>query len=292
MTASASSSTTLCLIGVGLIGGSFALDLKHQRLIDRVIGIDTDRANLERALERGVIDHAEHRIAADVIADADFIVIATPVGTLADICQQLAPFVAPHSIICDVGSTKQSALAAFERHLPHHLPRCIASHPIAGSDRHGAAAAQFALFRGKKWVVCPHATQDANALATLTQLWQAIGAHVVHMNAAEHDRVFAAVSHLPHLLAFAYMRQVAQSPDQEQWLHFAASGFRDFTRIAASPPGVWSDIALANRDALIELLQQQQQQLTQLQQYLADADAARLTDFFRIASDSRRHWQG
>lgn len=284
--------TTLCLIGVGLIGGSFALDLKHHHLIKHVIGIDTDTDNLERALERGVIDQAHSHIDADAIAAADIIVIATPVGILADICQQIAPFVAPHSIICDVGSTKQSALAAFEQHLSQHLPRCIASHPIAGSDRHGAAAAQFALFRGKKWVVCPHKTQDADALATLTRFWQNIGANVMHMNAAEHDHVFAAVSHLPHLLAFAYMRQIAQSPDKEQWLNFAASGFRDFTRIAASPPTVWGDITLANREALLELLKQQQQQLALLHHHLANADTKELTEFFHLAAETRRNWQG
>lgn len=282
---------TLCLIGVGLIGGSLALDLKHQRLIGHVIGIDPDRANLERALERGVIDQAAPTIHPDLIAQADLIVIATPVGILPDICRQLAPHIQAPTLICDVGSTKQSALAAFHTHLPHHLPHCLASHPIAGSDRHGAAAAQFALFRGKKWIICPHATQNPQALTTLNHLLTHIGAQVIHMDAAEHDRIYAAVSHLPHLLAFAYMHQIAQSPDKDQWLHFAASGFRDFTRIAASPPSVWADIAMANRHDLLQLLQQQQQHLAQLQQHLQTADRDQLTQFFHTAATARRNWQ-
>ena len=193
----------ITLIGVGLIGGSFVLDLKRQGLVEKVVGIDLDADNLARALERKVIDEAFEEINAQSVGGADWVLIATPVATLPHICRQLAPLLSAHTIVSDVGSTKQSALAAFAEHLGAHLPRCVAAHPIAGSDRHGALAAQFGLYQDKKLIICPHAQQDAGALETVETLWQAVGAHTYRMSAATHDAIFAAVSHMPHMLAYA-----------------------------------------------------------------------------------------
>ena len=281
----------IVLIGVGLIGGSFVLDLQRQGLVREVVGVDVDADNLARALERGVIHQARTDVDARLLAGTDLVLLATPVSTLPALCAQLAPLLPAHTLVSDVGSTKQSALAAFKQHLPQQWPRCVAAHPIAGSDRHGALAAQFGLFKDRKLVLCPHPEQDTAALAQVEALWQAVGAQTHCMSAAEHDAVFAAVSHLPHLLAYAYMHQIATADTREQWLTFAGSGFRDFTRIAASSPALWADIALANQDDLLRLLHTQQQQLTLLQQLLQQGNKSELMRYFQEASQAREHWQ-
>ena len=281
----------ITLIGVGLIGGSFVLDLKRQGLVEKVVGIDLDADNLARALERKVIDEAFEEINAQSVGGADWVLIATPVATLPHICRQLAPLLSAHTIVSDVGSTKQSALAAFAEHLGAHLPRCVAAHPIAGSDRHGALAAQFGLYQDKKLIICPHAQQDAGALETVETLWQAVGAHTYRMSAATHDAIFAAVSHMPHMLAYAYVHQIAEHPDGQTYLDFAASGFRDFTRIAASHPAIWTDICIANKDSLLDLLAGQQQALAYLQNLLQSNDADALYRYFEEAQHTRDDWQ-
>lgn len=281
----------ITLIGVGLIGGSFVLDLKRQHCVERVIGIDVCQDNLERAIERRVIDVASTRIHDDSIAQSDLVLIATPVSTLPQICKQLAPILSAHTIVSDVGSTKQSTLNAFRHYLPQHFPLCVAAHPIAGSDRSGALAARFGLYQDKKLILCPHPEQNPEALSCMTQLWQAVGANVTLMDAEEHDQIFAAVSHLPHLLAFAYMNQILQSPHQESYLHFAGSGFKDFTRIAASHPQMWTDIALENREMLLHLLQEQQNQINQLYTLLENNNPEALYAYFDQASQVRNQWQ-
>lgn len=281
----------ITLIGVGLIGGSFVLDLKRQGLVEKVVGIDLDADNLARALERKVIDEAFEEINAQSVGGADWVLIATPVATLPHICRQLAPLLSAHTIVSDVGSTKQSALAAFAEHLGAHLPRCVAAHPIAGSDRHGALAAQFGLYQDKKLIICPHAQQDAGALETVETLWQAVGAHTYRMSAATHDAIFAAVSHMPHMLAYAYVHQISEHPDGQTYLDFAASGFRDFTRIASSHPAIWTDICMANKDSLLDLLAGQQQALAYLQNLLQSNDADALYRYFEEAQHTRDDWQ-
>ncbi len=281
----------ITLIGVGLIGGSFVLDLKRQGLVEKVVGIDLDADNLARALERKVIDEAFEEINTQSVGGADWVLIATPVATLPHICRQLAPLLSAHTIVSDVGSTKQSALAAFAEHLGAHLPRCVAAHPIAGSDRHGALAAQFGLYQDKKLIICPHAQQDAGALETVETLWQAVGARTYRMSAATHDAIFAAVSHMPHMLAYAYVHQIAEHPDGQTYLDFAASGFRDFTRIASSHPAIWTDICIANKDSLLYLLAGQQQALAYLQNLLQSNDADALYRYFEEAQHTRDDWQ-
>ena len=278
----------ITLIGVGLIGGSFVLDLKRQGLVEKVVGIDLDADNLARALERKVIDEAFEEINAQSVGGADWVLIATPVATLPHICRQLAPLLSAHTIVSDVGSTKQSALAAFAEHLGTHLPRCVAAHPIAGSDRHGALAAQFGLYQDKKLIICPHAQQDAGALETVETLWQAVGAHTYRMSAATHDAIFAAVSHMPHMLAYAYVHQIAEHPDGQTYLDFAASGFRDFTRIAASDPTMWRDVFVANKEAVLEILGRFTEELFALQRAVRLGDGDLLFDYFTRTRAIRR----
>lgn len=281
----------LVLIGVGLIGGSLALDLKRAARVEEVVGIDIDADNLTRALERRVIDCACECINAESVADADMVLIATPVNTLPIICRQLAPFLPDRCIVTDVGSTKKLALQAFAAELPQHYERCVAAHPIAGSDRHGALAAQFGLFAAKKCIICAHEQQDKTALQAVEAMWQAVQAQIYHLDAARHDAIFAAVSHLPHMLAYAYVHQLAEAANADELLQFAGSGFRDFTRIAASHPQIWTDICLANRQVLAGLLEKQQQELAYLKHCLQDGDAQKLTAFFAKAQKIRESWQ-
>lgn len=280
----------ITLIGVGLIGGSFVLDLKHKGLVGQVAGVDLNAGNLERALERKVIDEAFGTVCAEALAGADLVVIATPVATLPDVCRSLCPLLDSRTVITDVGSTKQSAIDAFRRYLPEHLPRCVAAHPIAGSDRSGALAAQFGLFQNKKLVVCPHGKEDSDGLLMVESLWQAVGARICRMGADEHDAVFAAVSHLPHLLAYAYVHQIATHADGSTYLDFAASGFRDFTRIASSHPAIWADICMANKESLLTLLYGQQKQLAALAAMLENADVSALYRYFETAKHTRDDW--
>lgn len=280
----------IALIGVGLIGGSFVLDLKRQGLVRTITGIDTDRDNLQRALERGVIDRASAVIDKNSIADADLIVIATPVASVSGILTALAPVLPAHAWISDVGSTKISVIEAFRRCLPDRLHRCIAAHPIAGSDRSGAQAAQFGLFRHRKLIITPHGGEHSDGIALVEELWHAVGAEIYTMDAQRHDAVFAAVSHMPHLTAFAYVHQILDHPDGQEYLKFAATGFRDFTRIASGHPAVWADICLANRDNLLEMIRGLGRQLDTLETILLNRDRPSLYRYFEEAKATRDSW--
>ncbi|STZ76814.1 prephenate dehydrogenase [Bergeriella denitrificans] len=280
----------ITLIGVGLIGGSFVLDLKRLGLVEKVTGIDLSRDNLDRALERKVIDAAFTEVCAESMVDADLVLIATPVSTLPHICRAIAPFLRTDTLVSDVGSTKQSALAAFAEYLPDFFANCIAAHPIAGSDRHGALAAQFGLYQDKKLIITPHGRERPGSLERIEALWQAVGARTFRMSAAEHDAVFAAVSHLPHLLAFAFVHEMFDHPDGATYLKFAASGFRDFTRIASSHPAIWTDICMANKRSLLDLLSGVEAQLAVLRGVLEQGDNAALYRYFEEAKNTRDEW--
>ncbi|WP_434777551.1 prephenate dehydrogenase [Neisseria sp. Ec49-e6-T10] len=280
----------LVLIGVGLIGGSFALDLKRSGQLQHVHGIDINPDNLERAIERNVIDTGSTTLAQDYIANADLILMATPIGQFAPILQQLNPLLKTGTIITDVGSTKREVIAAFKTHLPEHFHHYIATHPIAGSDRSGAISAQFGLFKDKKVILCPHEAQNEEAFHLINTLWQSIGATTFVLTPQEHDQVFASVSHLPHLLSFAFIHQIINQHSADQNLFFAGTGFQDFTRIASSDPSVWTDICLANQDILIDLIEQNQQELNQISHYLKQADKKALFDYFAQAKQSRDQW--
>lgn len=277
----------IALIGVGLIGGSFVLDLKRQGLVRTVTGIDTDRDNLQRALERGVIDRASVAIDKNSIGGADLVLIATPVATVPAILTALRPVLPEHTWIADVGSTKISVIEAFRRCLPDSIHRCIAAHPIAGSDKSGADAAQYGLFQNRKLIITPHGGEDSDGIALIENLWRAVGAEIYTMDAQKHDAVFAAVSHMPHLAAFAYVHQLFEHPDGKAYLKFAATGFEDFTRIASGHPAVWADICLANRDNLLELVRGLGRQLDTLETILLNRDRPSLYRYFEEAKATR-----
>lgn len=279
----------LVVIGVGLIGGSFALDLKRARLVTDVVGVGRSRENLDRALQLQVIDHAEQDAAA-AVAGADLVLLATPVGQMGAVLARIAPALPRHAIVTDAGSTKRDVAALYRTHFPDSLDRCLPAHPIAGSDLSGAAAARYSLFEDRNVVLCPLPETATTVVERVGALWAACGARLVTLDAERHDAVFAAVSHLPHLLAFAYMNSVLDRPDADTCLALAASGFRDFTRIAGSHPEMWRDIAMANRDGLLADLRAYRSELDTLIATLDASDGNALAERFERASTARSGW--
>jgi len=279
----------VAVIGVGLIGGSFALALKAAKLAGTVIGVGRSAANLKLALERGVIDATAAR-AAEAVKDADLVLVAAPVAQFADIFAGIAPVLKPGALVTDAGSTKRDVIAAARTGLGAKLGQFVPAHPIAGAERSGAAAASADLFRGKRVVLAPLAENPPAAVETVGAAWAACGARIGRMSAEEHDAVFAAVSHLPHLLAYALVHEVAGRENCAQLFGYAAGGFRDFTRIASSHPEMWRDICVANRDALLAELGRFQAKLEALRPLVARGDGAALEALFTQARAARDRW--
>lgn len=278
---------TLALVGAGLIGGSFALALKQAGAVHTVLGVGRSPARLTVARELGLIDRAVDWTEA---GQADVILLALPVGETEAVLRQLAPHLKPGAIVTDAGSTKMNVVAAAYAALGTRAVDFVPGHPIAGSERSGPGAARADLYRGRRVVLTPQPDTRAEALATVRALWETTGAQVETLDAAQHDRIFAAVSHLPHLAAFALVDDLAARADSELFFRFAASGFRDFTRIAASSPEMWRDIALANRPALLAELDGYIAALQTLRQALNDEDAAALLTIFSRARAAREDW--
>ena len=278
---------TLAIVGTGLIGGSFALALKQAGAVRRVLGVGRNPARLTVARELELIDGVVDYTQA---GQADCILLALPVGETEAVLRQLAPHLKPGVIITDAGSTKLNVVNAARAALGTRFADFVPGHPIAGSEQSGPGSARADLFQGKKVVLTPLAGTRADALETVRALWQATGAQVETLDAAQHDRVFAAVSHLPHLAAFALVDELAQRADGDTYFHFAASGFRDFTRIAGSSPEMWRDIALANKDALLAELDAYLAALHTLREAVSTEDAAALLNMFSRARTAREHW--
>ena len=275
----------VAVIGVGLIGGSFALALKAARLAGHVVGIGRGAANLKLALEQGVIDS----IGTDA-AGADLVLIAAPVAQYPALFAALAPLLKPGALVTDAGSTKRDVIDAARDALGDKVSQFVPAHPIAGAERSGAAASSAELFRGRRVVLTPLAENPAGAVQAIEEVWQACGARVTRMEAAEHDAVLAAVSHLPHLLAYALVHEVAARDNSAQLFGFAAGGFRDFTRIASSHPEMWRDICVANRDRLLEELDRFAAKLQALRPLVAAGDGAALEKLFAEARAARNRW--
>ena len=282
---------TLAIVGVGLIGGSLSLALKAKGAVGRVIGVGRSAANLDEALRLGIIDDVA---TMENAARADIIFVATPVAQMPRVFAALAPFLGVTSVITDGGSTKQDVIAAARLALGDKFNQFVAAHPIAGTEKTGAAAAFATLYEQRKVVICAEAETDSKAAARVTAMWQATGAEIHSMSAAEHDDVFAAVSHLPHLLAFALVDMLASLPHADQYFSYAASGFRDFTRIAAGSPEMWRDISAANRVALRHQLRQYRERLDAFDAWLETAapdDIVAIDRVYTRAASARRAWQ-
>lgn len=277
----------LAIVGTGLIGGSFALALKQAGAVGEVLGVGRDLAKLTIARELGLIDRV-----ADwkQVGEADCILLAMPVGETESVLKLLAPHLKSGAIITDAGSIKVNVIAAARTVLGPRFADFVPGHPIAGSEKSGPGAARADLYQGKKVVLTPELETRADALGTVRALWEAAGAQVETLDAALHDRIFAAVSHLPHLAAFALVDELAGRADSDAFFRFAASGFRDFTRIAGSSPEMWRDIAMANRTALLTEIDAYLGALQTMRQAVAEEDAGALLDMFLRARAARENW--
>jgi prephenate dehydrogenase len=279
----------LVVVGVGLIGGSFALALKEAGAVGRVLGIGRGAANIARALELGIIDAAGAFDQA-TFGDADLVLLAMPVGQMKPVMRAIAPLLGRNTVVSDAGSTKEDVVGLAKRELKASLPRFIPGHPIAGTEKSGADAALAALYRGRKVILTPLKGTDPRALALVRGAWEASGAEVFDLEPREHDAVLAAVSHLPHVLAFALVDQVARHKDAKRLFSYAAGGFRDFTRIASSHPEMWRDICLANREALLAELARYRGGLDRLKRMLERGDARAIEKLFSGARQARERW--
>ena len=280
---------TLAVVGIGLIGGSFARALRAAGTVDRVVGFDRDPETRRAAVQLGVVDEAPESLSA-AVAQADFILVATPVRAIESVLEGIAPHVRPGAVITDTGSTKQDVVLVAAKALGSLQERFVPGHPIAGREESGVAASIAGLYRGARVVLSPQPGAAADAVASVRSAWQSAGATVVEMDAATHDRVFAAVSHLPHLLAFALVTEIAGRADADRLFGFAAGGFRDFTRIASSSPEMWRDIALQNRSALLEEIDRYAARLAGYRDLVERGDAAGLEAMMAAARASRDEW--
>lgn len=279
----------VAVIGVGLIGGSFSLAMKEKKLCGHVVGAGRSRTNMNLALERGVIDSLATD-AASAVRNADLVLIATPVAQFEKIFREIKDPLKPGALVMDAGSTKRDVVAAARAGLGAKIAQFIPAHPIAGAEHSGAAAANAELFGDRRLVLAPLEENRQRDLETAAALWSALGARVSRMTPEAHDRVFAAVSHLPHLLAYALVDDISARADAAQLFGYAAGGFRDFTRIASSHPEMWRDICVANGDRLLHELHLYEEKLKAIGQMLEARDAPALEKLFADARAAREKW--
>ena len=276
----------LAVIGVGLIGGSFALALKQAGKVTHVVGVGRNHANLDAARKRGIIDSIAPD-AAVAAGEADLVLVAAPVGQFPAIFSALRD---SKALITDAGSTKRDVVAAARAALGKKIAQFVPGHPVAGAEKSGAAAASADLFKGRRVILTPLKENPAAAVAKVRSLWEACGAHVTRLEPEDHDALLAAVSHLPHVLAYALVHDIAGRGNAEQLFSYAAGGFRDFTRIASSHPEMWRDICVANRDAILAELARYTAQLGLVEKLLQAGDANALEKLFRQAREARERW--
>lgn len=279
------------IAGVGLIGGSFALALKTVGVVNQVVGIGRTRAALDNAKRLGVIDIVAENW-ADALRDTDLVLLAMPVGQMENSLRELMPHLESKTLITDAGSTKSDVVAAARATLGDKIGQFIPAHPIAGAEKSGVDAATATLFKDRRVVVTPLIENSHSDVEVIRQVWQQSGARVSELTPETHDQIFAAVSHLPHLLAFALVDEFASRENADELFAFAAGGFRDFTRIASSHPEMWRDICVANRGALLAELDAYMAHLMRARVLLASADASGLEAMFTAARKRRDEWIG
>ena len=279
----------LGLVGCGLMGGSFALALKRAGLVRRVVGFSPSEATRQRALDMGVIDAAALD-ASQAAHGSDLVLVAVPVAATQSTLESLATALSPHGLLMDVGSTKRDVVQAAELALGDKLATFVPAHPIAGKEVSGVAHADVDLYTGCQVILTPIAQTGTTQLAKAQAVWAALGAQVRTMSALDHDSAFAAVSHLPHMLAFAAMNALNAQDQGAHFLSLAGPGFRDFSRIAASDPAVWRDILHANRDQLLVQSEHLREALQAFETALIQGDSAALQALITAASQSRAAW--
>ena len=280
----------LGLIGCGLMGGSFALALKRAGLVKRVVGYSKSPSTTERAKKLGVIDMAAES-ALLAVAGADVVLIAVPVAATETTFKAIRHLVEPGVLFMDVGSTKRDVVDAARRVLRERLPSFVPAHPIAGKEVSGIQHADAALYSGRQVILTPLPQTAPGLVQKATDAWSAVGAQVLKMTPENHDAAFAAVSHLPHLLAFAYFSAIVNQPAGRDFLSLAGPGFRDFTRIAASNPEIWRDILVANREEVLKQSRRFRHALEALEHVMREANAEALEGLIRGPAEGRAQWQ-
>lgn len=276
----------LCVIGVGLIGGSLALALKKAGYVEKVTGIGRSLQNLQTAQQLSVIDHYETDYAS-ALADADMVFVSVPIGAMGDVFAQIKPHLKPGAIISDGGSAKQQVIDAAREALGSQINQFVPGHPIAGTEKSGAEAAFDSLYKDRRVILTPLPENSRADIDKVRAMWEKAGAAVDEMEARHHDLVLAGTSHLPHILAFALVDCLNKVEDVDEIFKYAAGGFRDFTRIASSDPVMWRDICLSNSDAILAMMQNYQQQIDELKHCIEQGDGESILALFKAAKDAR-----
>lgn len=276
----------LCIIGVGLIGGSLARSLRQVGAVEEIIGAGRHESSLQKALELGVIDRYETDL-PKAVADANLVVVAVPLGGMRQVFAAIADSLPPDCVFTDVGSAKGSVVEDVQRVFGDIPPTFVPGHPIAGTEKSGVEASFAELFQNRRVILTPLAETDANAHHLVRRLWEVTGAEVVDMGVRHHDEVLAATSHLPHVLAYCLVDTLAKEDDRAEIFRYAAGGFRDFTRIASSDPRMWHDICVANRDALVEVIGHFTQDLARLTEAIRNRDSRQILTIFQHAKQAR-----
>lgn len=276
----------MTIIGVGLIGGSFAKGIKKADLCDQITGFGLDEKELQKAVELNIIDNYCLDLAS-AVHEADLILLSVPLGAMQSVLSDIKPFITENTIITDVGSAKTSVLEAVKTVFGEIPTRFIAGHPIAGKEKSGVEAACYALFEAHKVILTPSAETDKQALKQVQHLWQALGADVSEMTPEFHDEVFAATSHLPHLLAFGLVNLLNEHEELGNVFQYTAGGFRDFTRIASSDATMWRDISISNSQAIVKWLKNYQHELDYLIDLVEKHESDQIYDFFSQAKKAR-----
>ena len=280
----------LLIFGVGLIGGSIALDCQKKTMFNQVIGVEREGGTpLSSFVSNGMLDKISKNINTD-IEQADLIIIATPVAQIQNILKTIYPSLSSRTIVIDVGSTKSNIINFAKEELKEKFSQFVGSHPIAGSEQHGPAAAITNLFKGKDIVLTPEAETDSNKLKSIIEFWEDLGGILKIMNPLEHDQIFSTVSHIPHLIAYNMVNLIAQKNNTDTLLEFAASGFKDFSRIAGSSPEVWKDISLANKEAILNDLKLFIKEIDKTSNLIKNNDNDALEKYFEVASKIRQNW--
>jgi prephenate dehydrogenase len=279
----------VAVIGVGLIGGSFALALKEAGACRHVVGVGRGSANLGRARELGIIDST----APDAVAaahNADLVLLATPVAQFLKLFREVASVLGPKAVITDGGSTKRDVVTAARAALGRKIAQFVPAHPVAGAEKSGAEAAKADLFRGRRVILTPLPESSDSAVKKVQAAWSACGARITRLDPEEHDAVLGAVSHLPHVLAYALVHELASRENGAELFEYAAGGFRDFTRIASSHPEMWRDICIANSDRVLEELKRYRRKLDAIGKLLEAGDGSALEKLFAEAREAREKW--
>jgi prephenate dehydrogenase len=280
----------LGVIGCGLMGGSFALAMKRAGLAKRVIGYSKSPSTTEKAKKLGIIDTAAES-ALLAVSGSDIVLISVPVAATEATFKAIRHLVEPGLLVMDVGSTKRDVVDAARRVLKERIGAFVPAHPIAGKEAAGIGHADAGLYNGRQVILTPLAQNAPELVQKATDVWAAIGAQVLRMTPENHDAAFAAVSHLPHMLAFAYFNAVAGQPAGRDYLSLAGPGFRDFTRIAAGDPTMWRDVLMANREEILKQAQRFRHTLDAMEHVVRNGNAEALEDMIRSASEARAGWQ-